>query len=933
MREELEISGDEGIKWLNEVTHNSIDLVGEKAAFLGEVYNKIVSKKFVIPEGFVITKKAISDFFSKNKLSNSISNIFHDLNWKDSNEIERASKQVRDLIMKLDFPDKLEEEILESYLTLGASNLDLDKGMAKDILTNAEEPIFVAVRTSYSDENGDSYFNVKGKQNVMYSIKKCIASYFEPVILKEEKDKGVSPDSIRPAIIVQRMVQSDKSGILFSRENVIINAIWGLGGGLKVGEIGRDKYVLRRDFRILDKDIKEKKFAVSRNSDGSLRLVQLKEGYSFAQVLEEYEMQELADVALRIDDVFGRHMQFEFASEEGVFYIVKIEELKPEKKEVEEEIVEEEVVEEPIIESEVVEEKIELAPEEKKNILPTPCVTQTKIELLIRSEKEKEEGNLTGIKRGFVILEGIIKERGLHPNYYLENFNTKGYGELISSGIENLSNGLEEVWVRLSDFTTKDFSGLEGSPKQVEENPLMGLCGIRYLLSNPEILKRELKAISDLADKQDVCVLIPKISSVYELKKVKNILESIGSKVKVGIVLETPASIQLIKDFIDEGIHAVAFSGNSLPRYLLAIDPRNKSVKDFYDDTSPALMYQLEYVIRVCKRKGVLTKFFGNSLKQKEMVDYLVKKGIDSVVLTPEEVHDTSLLIEKAEKEFILGTDKEARNYEFNKEKERQKKELNAFEKIKDMQVKEEVKSLSEKEKSVEEESKDSREEEITNDLPVDEAIKAIEEERNGVSNEEVDEERSEIGDSEEEVVQDVSVDEAIKAIEEEKNDFMHEELKEHEEEKFDHTPEVFNDSGKSFEMKPYTGEEEHGPNETPNKSMDEVERAMREIEEHNSGKPRETDVEKAMREIEEHNNKNSLSGQDESDELVGEEVVETNVKELKENDSESFDDSVEDLDEADLYLEGDEAINAIEAEKAEVDNNSNKKDTLGIFG
>lgn len=697
MVKDLESLEEDDIRWLNEITIHSEGLVGKKAAFLGEIYGKFVSRNVSIPEGFVLTKKAVSDFFSKTRLANSISNIFHELNWENYEELDRASKKVRELIVHSEIPSEIEEQIFESYFTLGSTKMEIQNGLAKDILSNAEEPIFVAIRGSHSSQEGDSYFNIKGKKDILNSIKRCIASYFEVNILKEENKNGISPDAIRPAVIIQKMIQSDKSGIVFSKDEIVINAIWGLGGGLKIGEIGRDEYILRRDFRILEKNVKEKKFAVTRNSDGTLKLVQLKEGYSFSQVLEEFEMQELADTVLRIDDVFGKPMKYEFACLDGGIYVVKIEELTLEEK------TKEKKSEEKIIEqTEKIEEKEEIKIEiENKKIFPVAKITQTKIDLLIRNGRDKEEGNLTGIKRGFIVLEDIIKERGLHPNYYLENFNTKGYGELISHGIEILSEGLDEIYIRLSDFTSKEFKDLNGAPTKTEENPLMGSCGIRYLISKPELLKRELKAISDLAQQKSVCVLIPKISSVYELKKVKDILDGLNSKIKIGIVLETPASIQLIKDFIDEEINIVAFSGNSLSKYLLAIDPNNEMVKEFYDDTSPALMYQLEYVIRVCKRRGVNTKFFGTALKKKEMVDYLVSKGIDSVVLTAAEVNETSLLIERAEKEYISGTDKEARNYELNKEKERQKRELENFEKIKDLQVKNDLKKISQKEKVI----------------------------------------------------------------------------------------------------------------------------------------------------------------------------------------------------------------------------------------
>ncbi|MDA3836921.1 MAG: hypothetical protein PF542_04830 [Nanoarchaeota archaeon] len=975
MEEEKKETTETNIKWFSEITKNSINLVGEKAAYLGEAYKrKILSKRVSTPEGFVLTKKAISNFFSTNGISNAISNIFEEINWEDEAELTRATDQIKQLILKSNLPKELEEEIKESYEDLAIDKLEIGEGSALSILSNSVEPIFVAVRNSYNNESGDSHFNIKGISNVLYTIKRCIASLFEPGVLKEEKEKGISPDSIRTAIIIQKMVQADKSGTLYSENQLEIDAIWGLGGGLKIPEIRKDRYTVRRDFRIINKDIQEKKYAVTRDSAGALKLITLKEGYSFEQVLDDGEIQELTDAALRLDDIFKENTQFDFAIENDEIYLVKIEKLKGRTKDEEEEpedIKEElsEIPEEKIkiktqtINSTIEDSQEEIEKEIKNPILPPRNITQTKIKLLIRNENEKEKGFSTQINKGFIVLEDIIRERGLHPNYYIENFNTKGYGELLSAGLENLSTGLDEVWVRLSDFTTKQFKNLEGAPEREEENPLMGLCGIRYLLSKPELLKRELKAISDLTDsKKEVGVFIPKITSVYELRKVKETIESLNTKLKVGIVFETPASIQLVKDFIEEGIDAVAFSGDSLTKYLLAIDPQNKNVKGFYDDTCPALMYQLEYVIRVCRRNNVKTSFFGQALKKKEMVNYLVKKNIETVVLTPEEVNATSELIHKAEVEFISGTDKEVRQYEINKEKQRQQKELKDFEKMKDIQVEQEVKSMTKQ-----------TEKEETNEENITEAIQAIEEEKKEYSEEK--EEENQIPNIESQIPKEEPKD-SIKIIEKEKQEYLRENPKETEEksstelelseEKLSEIEkamqEIDNHKQKDVELKETPQEkfdetpeniEDLGPNDTPNKDLTAVEIAMREIEEHNQKKPRETETEIAMSEIEGHNQRKplSLETQNESEELIGEDLNETELsgisdtikkpEEILENIPEDIE-KIENTDEETSLENIESTINEIKEEEKkdftdefleEKEQTKTSGDTLGIFG
>lgn len=684
--------GNKSVLWLNEITSNEANEVGEKAFLLSKVYNKKQVSNLSIPEGFVITKKAINSFLEEKQIKKSIINILEEINIKNEEEIERAETKIQELIIKTEFPKELTEEIFDSYETLGVDKLEIEKGSAYDILLNSQEPVFVAIRNSNDQDIGDSYYCIKGNSQIIATIKKCLTSLFRKENIKDFKEKEININDIATSILIQKQIQSDKSGTVFIDDTYKINAIWGLGGGLKQEEIEKDEYIIRRDGRILQKNVGEKKYAVTRNSGGNLKAVQLKEGYSHGQVLEEYEMQKLGDIALNFEDTFKKHIKFHFAIENDEINVVFIEENLQANK-IQEPIKEETQApkkEEPIkaIESQIQEPIIE------NTISPIENVTNTKTGLILETEFEAEDGQKTLIKEGLINLEKIIQDRGIHPLKYIENYNTKGYEEVLASGILKTSKHLDSIWVKLSDFTTTEFEKLEGAPEKKEENPLMGLTGIRFLLSYPELLKREIKAISSMNnEKNQIGLLIPKVSSVYEIKKVKEFAKDLNINLKIGVILETPASIQLIKDFIEEEIDAVFFSGDNLTKYLLAIDPQNKKVEEFYDNTSPALMYQLEYVIRVCKRRNIHTAFYGSATKNKEMVEYLIKKNIDSILTTPKESNNLHKRIKEAEEKHIEGTDREKRQYELTKEKERQKKEIEEFEKLKEEQVRTEIKT------------------------------------------------------------------------------------------------------------------------------------------------------------------------------------------------------------------------------------------------
>ena len=175
--------------------------------------------------------------------------------------------------------------------------------------------------------------------------------------------------------------------------------------------------------------------------------------------------------------------------------------------------------------------------------------------------------------------------------------------------------------------------------------------GIRYGLKNPEILKAELKALKRVSETgKKIGVMMPQIISVEEVQKVKEFLKEINfQEVKLGIMVETPAAVQMIRELCEEGIKFISFGTNDLTQYILAVDRGNEQVQQLYNEMHPAVLYQLEFVIRVCKRNNVETSICGQAGSKKEMVKFLVEHGIDSISVNADvakEISDYILEIE-----------------------------------------------------------------------------------------------------------------------------------------------------------------------------------------------------------------------------------------------------------------------------------------------
>ena len=323
------------IRWFSELGKEDVNLVGGKGANLGEMYNLGLP----IPQGFVITAEAYSYFLDETGLKEEIYNLLK-IEVENTKKLEESSEKIKELIEKAEMPKDLREEIIEAY-----DSLSIDKEMLKNASSNVlsilklSEPVFVAVRSSATAEDSskasfagqqETFLNVKGKENLIENVKKCFASLFTARSIYYRVKKNFKHEDVLIAVIVQVMVNSDKSGVIFSKdpventESIVIETVFGLGEGIVSGRIQPDNYIVSRDLKILDKKIAEKKIAITRNSAGKNEIIKLTEERSKQQVLNEYEIKKLADYALKLEEHYNLPQDIEFAISSNEIYIVQI---------------------------------------------------------------------------------------------------------------------------------------------------------------------------------------------------------------------------------------------------------------------------------------------------------------------------------------------------------------------------------------------------------------------------------------------------------------------------------------------------------------------------------------------------------------------------------------------------------------------------------
>jgi pyruvate,water dikinase len=286
------------VKWFSELNKDSGPVAGGKGANLGEIYNA----KVPVPNGFVVTAQAYDYFIEKANLKDKIVKLLSTIDYENTNQLNQVVEEVRNLMTNSEFPEEMKEEIVESYENLGTNKLDMEKGSARDILTNTSEPVFVAVRSSATTEDlaeasfagqQDTYLNIKGNDDLIDAVKRCFASLFTSRATYYRNKQGFKHEQAHLAVVVQKMVNSEKSGVVFSKDpnyksdNVVMEAVFGLGEGIVSGRITPDHYVVSRELEILEKTIEDKKVAIIRNSAGENKIVNLGPDATKMQVLKD----------------------------------------------------------------------------------------------------------------------------------------------------------------------------------------------------------------------------------------------------------------------------------------------------------------------------------------------------------------------------------------------------------------------------------------------------------------------------------------------------------------------------------------------------------------------------------------------------------------------------------------------------------------------
>ncbi len=260
---------------------------------------------------------------------------------------------------------------------------------------------------------------------------------------------------------------------------------------------------------------------------------------------------------------------------------------------------------------------------------------------------------------GLLRAEHMITSSGMHPAEYIRQNKDTELKDNVKKGIRLVAEKFSgPVWFRTFDARSDEYKELIGGDKEPkEENPMIGWHGIRRDLDEDRMLKAQLIAIKELYSEgiKNVGVMLPFVISLDEVLGAKKIMQEIGlpKEVDIGVMVETPAAVWVIDELIPH-IKFVSFGTNDLTQLTLGIDRNNERVQKSFSELHPAILRQLEYVIKKCKAAGVTTSICGQAASNPDMVKKLIWYGIDSVSANIDAVEEIRKVVILEEKKKVL---------------------------------------------------------------------------------------------------------------------------------------------------------------------------------------------------------------------------------------------------------------------------------------
>ncbi len=299
----------------------TLERVGGKGASLA----RMAAAGLPVPPGFHITTTAYRRFVAENKVQPRILAAVAAVSADAPASLDAAAAQIAKLFAQGAMPDEIATAIRQGYADLSAEHGGDDLPVAVRSSATAED----LPEMSFAGQQ-ETYLNIRGAASALDAVKRCWASLWTARAIGYRARAGIAPQDVSLAVVVQQLVPADVAGVLFTanpvtgaRDQLMINAAWGLGEAIVSGQVTPDTLVVEKaSGKILDQQISAKDVLTVRGPEGTHE-EPVPVDRRDRPVLSAGQAAELAHLGARIEALYGQPMDIEWALADGRVFVVQ----------------------------------------------------------------------------------------------------------------------------------------------------------------------------------------------------------------------------------------------------------------------------------------------------------------------------------------------------------------------------------------------------------------------------------------------------------------------------------------------------------------------------------------------------------------------------------------------------------------------------------
>jgi pyruvate,water dikinase len=309
------------IVWFDEVGKNDVGFVGGKGANLGEMTQAGIP----VPPGFIVTADSYFYFIEKSDLGKEIKKVLVGLDHHNNDDLQEAAIKCKDIINNAAMLQEIDKEIRAAYKKMGEGLVAVRSSATAEDLPEA----------SFAGQQR-TYLNIEGEDEVVAAVQGCWASLFEARAIFYRGEQGFDHFQVGIAVPVQRMVQSETSGVMFTvdpinsdKTKTTVEAVYGLGEAIVSGEATPDHYLVdKASKQIVKKEFAKQTWQLIRNvgvsdiEETNIK-VDIPEAEQSKQKITDEVIIALTEIAQKLEDLYQWPQDIEWATQDGKLYIVQ----------------------------------------------------------------------------------------------------------------------------------------------------------------------------------------------------------------------------------------------------------------------------------------------------------------------------------------------------------------------------------------------------------------------------------------------------------------------------------------------------------------------------------------------------------------------------------------------------------------------------------